>query len=272
MLSKFKLVPVTAIIPCFCCAETIEVAIKSILDQTCVPEEIILVNDGSNDNNKTKNKITSLKNNIKKINKEIDIKFINLLKNKGPAFARNIGWNKASSKYIAFLDADDFWNSKKIELQYNWMKKNTSFDVICHKISLSDYSCKKIETDKLCIKKILINHLVFKNYFKTSSVMLKANIKWRFDESRRFGEDYDLWLKLIKDYNMYFFNIILAYSLRKDFSEGGLSSNLIEMEKNELKSIFLVYSKKHINFLLFFLAILFSLLKFTKRLMVYFLR
>ena len=64
MLSKFKLVPVTVIIPCFCCAETIEVAIKSILDQTFVPEEIILVNDGSNDNNKTKNKITSLKNNI----------------------------------------------------------------------------------------------------------------------------------------------------------------------------------------------------------------
>lgn len=116
MLQKSETISV--IIPTYNRAKMIEYCIKSILEQTILPNEIIIVDDASSDD--TESVIASLNNNL--------IKFIKLDKNGGAQVARNIGITKANSKWIAFLDSDDMWENNKLELQMGELKK-VNFDV-----------------------------------------------------------------------------------------------------------------------------------------------
>lgn len=109
---------ISVIIPTYNRAKTIEYCIKSILEQTLLPNEIIIVDDTSTDN--TESIVESLNNNL--------IRFIKLDKNSGAQVARNIGITKAKSKWIAFLDSDDMWENNKLELQMGELKK-VNFDV-----------------------------------------------------------------------------------------------------------------------------------------------
>ena len=115
-----KFANVSVVIPYYNNSSTICRTLSSVYNQTVLPKEVIIVDDNSkkNENKKLKNILNKYNN--KKINKVL----INIKKNSGPATARNIGWNKSSCKYIAFLDSDDSWHIKKIELQYNIMEKN----------------------------------------------------------------------------------------------------------------------------------------------------
>lgn len=112
-----QIAKLSVIIPCYRCASTIERSVASIASQTMLPAEVILVDDKSNDT--TIDKLRQLKD----LYKNDWIKIISLPVNSGPSVARNTGWDAATQDYIAFLDADDSWHHKKIEIQYNWMKK-----------------------------------------------------------------------------------------------------------------------------------------------------
>ena len=108
---------ISVIIPIYNNALYIQEAITSVLSQGIEKLEIIIIDDGSTDNFE------------EKINSFNDPR-IRLLKqtNSGAAEARNNGIRHATGEYIAFLDADDSWHIKKIEIQYKFMKdKNILF-------------------------------------------------------------------------------------------------------------------------------------------------
>ena len=107
--------PVSVIVPCYRCDQTIDRAVDSIVLQSMRPKEVILVNDG-NDKGTQK----AIEQTSKKAGKTVCIKIVMLERNSGPATARNEGWNCATQPYIAFLDADESWHPQKIELQYKW--------------------------------------------------------------------------------------------------------------------------------------------------------
>ena len=71
MCSDLQKAPVSVIIPCYRCANTIKRALDSIMAQTLLPEEIILVDDFSNDQNETVALLESLKNLYYKTNIKI---------------------------------------------------------------------------------------------------------------------------------------------------------------------------------------------------------
>jgi teichuronic acid biosynthesis glycosyltransferase TuaG len=107
---------VSIIMPCFNADVHIAQAIKSVQSQSYHDWELLICDDGSTDN--SFNTISNFAKNDKRII---------ILKNdkpKGAAIARNNCILKASGRYIAFLDADDLWFKKKLELQVNFMKKN----------------------------------------------------------------------------------------------------------------------------------------------------
>jgi glycosyltransferase involved in cell wall biosynthesis len=52
------------------------------------------------------------------------LKIISLKRNGGASIARNIGWEQSTHDYVAFLDADDAWHPRKIEIQYTWMQNH----------------------------------------------------------------------------------------------------------------------------------------------------
>lgn len=113
-------VPVSVVVPCYCCEGTIERAVDSVMKQTALPAEVLLVDDASPDQGRTLNKLRQLQGRFRD---KTHIEVIALKNNGGPSVARNAGWEAATQPYIAFLDADDAWHPQKLEIQYEWMKE-----------------------------------------------------------------------------------------------------------------------------------------------------
>ena len=109
---------VTIIIPAYNAAPFIERAINSVLSQTYTDYEIVIIDDGSTDN--TKETLLKYQNRIKYIYQE----------NQGVAIARNTAILNTSSEFLAFLDSDDEWLPKKLELQMRLMKNNKDIDLV----------------------------------------------------------------------------------------------------------------------------------------------
>jgi glycosyltransferase involved in cell wall biosynthesis len=99
---------VSVIVPAYNASGTIERTLRSVMMQTYAHLEIIVVDDGSNDDTAAI---------VARIGRE-DSRIILLRQsNKGVARARNLGIAHASGEFIAPIDADDIWNSRKIEKQ-----------------------------------------------------------------------------------------------------------------------------------------------------------
>jgi glycosyltransferase involved in cell wall biosynthesis len=106
---------ISVIIPTFNRSDTISNAINSVLKQTFEPNEIIVIDDCSNDN-------------TQEILKSIDnIVILKTKKNSGAQTARNIGIKAAKSDWITFLDSDDEWLPRKLEKQISVLK-SINFD------------------------------------------------------------------------------------------------------------------------------------------------
>ena len=117
---------VSVIIPCFRCSLTIRRAVQSIVSQTLIPVEVILVDDGSGDGT------LDVLHDLQREHGADWIKVFTNEKNCGPSTARNVAWASAVSDFVAFLDADDSWHPRKIEIQYNWMINNPSVLFTAH--------------------------------------------------------------------------------------------------------------------------------------------
>ncbi len=95
---------VSVVVPAHNAEPYLSEALVSILKQTHVPDEIIVVNDGSSDNTAG-------------IADSFDEVRLLDMPHAGAAAARNVGVSHASSRYLSFLDADDLWAPEKIERQ-----------------------------------------------------------------------------------------------------------------------------------------------------------
>ena len=104
---------VSIITPSYNSSRFIEECVGSVLSQTYVNWEMLIVDDYSADN--------SLQI-LKKYNDK-RIQLIELDKNVGASESRNVAIRKAKGKYIAFLDSDDLWEPQKLEKQISFMEK-----------------------------------------------------------------------------------------------------------------------------------------------------
>ena len=109
----------TVVIPVYNRAREIERAIKSVLSQTFQDFEIIVVDDGSNDN--TREVIESIS--------DPRIRYV-WQENAGACVARNNGIMNSLGKYISFLDSDDEWKSEMLEKQYSLFESDTSIGLV----------------------------------------------------------------------------------------------------------------------------------------------
>lgn len=109
----------SVIIPVYNAEKFIERSINSIIRQTYKNWELILINDGSQDNSE------DIIKNIISIHSDLDIKYKSI-KNSGPSTARNLGLEMANGKYVCFLDADDEYREDLFE---SITKINKDFDV-----------------------------------------------------------------------------------------------------------------------------------------------
>ena len=186
---------VSVVIPFYSGASWLEEAIESVLNQTRMPEEIIVINDGS------KEDISSL---ISKYNTKV--KFI-FQENQGSASARNHGINSSSGEYIAFLDSDDLWLPNKLELQIKFMKENNLQWSHCP-YEIFDDSTRSIisEVNNQDTKGTMFPRLLARCKIGTPCVVVRRECindqRMRFNEKMRQGQDYCFWNMLAKKYEL----------------------------------------------------------------------
>ena len=158
--------------------------------------------------------------------------------NMGAGYSRNIGIQKAKGKFIAFLDADDYWHKDKLYYQINMMlKKNylithTDYQIFNRNISLEK---KKIRIAKT----IDFNSLLFSCDIGLSTVMLKKSALKRCQfPNLTTKEDFAFWLSFLKKNKckIYPVNKILLYWRN---SPNSLSSHFHQ----KIKDSYLLYKK-----------------------------
>ena len=207
--------------------------LKSAINQTYKNFEIIIIYD-----DESQTDLEYLKK-IIKFNKKITL-LINK-KNLGAGHSRNKGIKYSKGKYIAFLDADDLWNKKKLSIQINFMINN--------KINFSHTSYKIVdEKNNLLGRQIVEKCISYDNLLRScdiglSTVVVKKDIiKNNSFPNLRTKEDYVFWLKLVKKNKIYGFKKILS-SWRR--SKNSLSSSFFQ----KISDAFRVYYKyENLNF------------------------
>ena len=105
---------VSVIMPVFNAERTMRQSIDSVLQQSEVRLELVLIDDASTDKS-----ALVIKEYARKDNR---VKVLRQPSNAGVAEARNAGIRAASGRYIAFLDSDDWWHPRKLELQISQMQ------------------------------------------------------------------------------------------------------------------------------------------------------
>lgn len=265
-----KTASVSVVVPCYCSSGVLARAVASVLEQNQRPLEIILVEDASPDGGETRDCIQELIA-AHAEQDELSIRAIYLPKNLGPGGARNAGWNAARGDYVAFLDADDAWHPKKIEIQYAWMESHPQIDLSSHASNYqkSDDVEPTILAAPLRSQRVEIDHMLRKNRVLTRTVMLRNTVDHRFSGDARFSEDYDLWMRMICDgCTLFALDAELAFSFRPEFGPGGQSGNLWKMERAELLVILGLMREKKIGLLKGVLAIGFSMVKYFRRMLI----
>lgn len=251
---------ISVIIPCFRSSETLQRCVKSVIDQTLLPHEIILIDDASGDQTNSV---------LLELQKEYGSQFIKIITfdtNKGPASARNAGWDFACSEFIAFLDADDAWHPNKILIQYSIMKDDKSIVASSHDVSCSEFEECPQRIDMLNTERVTFKKMLFKNSMPTRSVMLQRRINFRFTDGLRYAEDYRLWLDILAaDSKVVHIKCILARSFKNDYGASGLSSNLWAMESGVQSNLVILLKNKKLSIGTYILVALFSVSKFLVR-------
>ncbi len=262
--------PVSVVIPCYRSADTIDRAVESVIHQTLPPEEILLVDDYSDDGGATLAALIRLQQNC---GMHATIELIALDKNYGPGGARNAGWNAARQPYIAFLDADDSWHPRKLELQCGWMESHPEVVLTGHQTIRAESGTDPAMPGELRARPIRGIALLTSNRFPTRSVMLRREVGYRFDAEKRYAEDYLLWLRMtLGGGSAWFLEMPLAYSYKADFAAAGLSSNMWRHEAGELGTYRAIYHDGLIPFAYFVGFVLLSLAKFMRRLVLAYFR
>ncbi|SPP65629.1 glycosyltransferase family 2 protein [Nitrospira lenta] len=254
-------VPVSVVVPCWRCGATITRAVESIATQTRWPREVILVDDASGDDT-----VRVLQALVKQYPRGW-IKVIAQPENGGPGVARNAGWDAATSRYIAFLDADDAWHPRKLEMQVAWMESHPEAVLTGTQTTVRDTADKlPALPESFEVQEITFRRLLFVSLLPTRSVMIHRGVPNRFVPGKRYSEDYLLWLSILAEGSRAFLlGLPLAYSFKADFGAAGLSSHLWRMHCEVLDTYRRLHRAGYLSGSLRVVLTFYALLKFCRR-------
>ena len=179
---------VSVVLPTFNRAWTLKDAVESVLSQDYPYIELIVVDDGSDDDtpallDEYKDKLIVLKQG-----------------NSGVSAARNAGIKNSKGEFIALLDSDDAWDKRKISCQVEFFKQNPDA-LICQTEEIWIRNGKRVNP-KVKHRKpsgMIFEPSLFLCLVSPSAVMMRRrlfDLKGYFNEAFTVCEDYDLWLRV----------------------------------------------------------------------------
>ncbi|MFA0039858.1 glycosyltransferase [Vibrio sp. 10N.261.52.A1] len=210
---------VSIVIPTYNCLDYLPKAIGSVLQQTHQDIELIIIDDNSNDGTSTY---------LASIDDERIITLSTL--GVGVPQARNLGIEKASGEFIAFLDADDFWFPEKIERQLefhqrypemamsftNYEHLTEDYEVIVD--CFSYWSQFQNREEQFINIDNPLEFIIENNVIGTSTVMVKADVFSQtdsFNADIKYGEDWELWLRMSENHQIGVLNSVeVGYLMR----------------------------------------------------------
>ncbi|MCF6158763.1 MAG: glycosyltransferase [wastewater metagenome] len=219
---------VSVIVPTYNRAHLLRMAIVSILNQTFQDFEILVIDDCSNDG--TQEVIRDFH--------DKRVQYIRHKVNKGEAGARNTGILNSNAEYIAFLDDDDAWLPEKLMLQVNLLKKCPpevgGIYTSCIEI---DGINKRTSWQRTATKRGYIYYDMFiENCVGTPSTVIVRRECFKkvglFDESLGFGTDYDMWIRISREFRFeYIKEPLVKYYVHNNRISSNLEIRIIGMEK-----------------------------------------
>lgn len=184
---------VSVVIPVFNKREYIEETIHSVLQQDFQSIEVIVVDDGSTDDSLVV--INAIKDSRLRVFSQ---------SNTGVERARNFGFSQSVGTFVVFLDADDLMSSNRLSKQVDLFHTNDDLVLVGTWAKVINNHGKVIGSihSTRTNAAIQLAH-IFRNQFVNSSVMVRRSAIEKgmiFDEShgRRFAEDFELWLRILK--------------------------------------------------------------------------
>jgi glycosyltransferase involved in cell wall biosynthesis len=182
----------SVVIPCYNAAPFLDEAISSVFAQTRSPSEVIIVDDGSTDG-------------TAEIAERRGVRVIRLERNVGAAAARNAGLRAARGDLVAWLDADDIWKPEHLAIVVPLLER---FPAAVLAFSLVETfggessvwptllpAGAPVNAEAACLRRCILP--------QNAVVVRRAEVlaAGGYDERLRLAEDYDLWLRLSREYS-----------------------------------------------------------------------
>ena len=212
---------VSVIIPVYNRYEQLTEAVESVLRQTFQNYEIIIVDDGSEDER------------IEWFSISNGLKYYKTEHTGMPGFVRNRGFEIARGNYIAFLDSDDMWNIYKLERQFQYMDKHPEYRIM-HTKEIWIRNGKILSQSKQKHKR---EGDIFKDGLKKcivgpSTVLLESSLFEEFGgfrEDLEIAEDYELWLRVLSKYEIGYLDESLIIKRDGDWAQLSKKYDYIEI-------------------------------------------
>jgi len=185
---------VSVVIPTYNQAELLEKALRSVLDQTFHDWEVIVVDNFSTDNTRD----------IVEKFQDCRFRYLQCRNNGIIAASRNLGVKHSNGGYIAFLDSDDLWYPSKLSTALEYLSKGA--DAVCHGMWIRSDGNPMLKNIPQQPKGSFFEALLFlgNSIITTSTVVVKRDWLIHYDAFSEdpqivTAEDYDLWLRLLKN-------------------------------------------------------------------------
>jgi len=182
---------VSVILPTYNRAHFLKEALESLTLQTFKDLEVVVVDDGSTD---------GTADIIKTYSSKINLRPLVLTRNYGVSRARNEGIRLSQTPWVSFLDSDDIWMPRKLEIQMKYLEKNPDVQ-ICQTEEIWVRNGRRVNPMKKHEKR---GGSIFERCLELCVVSPSATVLSRklldevglFDEDLPACEDYDLWLRI----------------------------------------------------------------------------
>lgn len=208
----------SVVIPIHNASDYISGTLQSVLSQSLLPIEVIIIDDFSNDSNEAFKKICAIKT-------DVVIKYIQHFENLNGSAARNTGIINSEGDYIAFLDADDSWEKDKLEKVRNFIiSKRSKPKVIFNQAQIinEEGANKSIRPYRYNSNYIPDFLFIERGFIQTSCIVISKGLNVLFDENIKRHQDFQFCIDLCQYYDFYFISLPLTNYLSS--SKGQLRS------------------------------------------------
>lgn len=215
---------VSVVVPAYRCARIIGPTMTSLLAQTRLPDEIIVVDDGSPDD--IASAVRPYGDRIRLLRKE----------NGGAASARNAGLDVATGDIVAFQDSDDLWEPTKLQSQLEVFRQHPEVGLVASRYSIHLASGGGMilpDVTEVSYDQVLrlrgagifeVGTLIFTSTVALRKASLGAD---RFDVTLQIAEDRDLWVRLLTRMSCYLQSDPTAILIER---AGSLSRSNLDMD------------------------------------------